>query len=325
MKRWNLVKRRHDRAVALAIVLSIGIFGLWHIVASRAATPFVAAEPESGTISGASVISDASASNSKAVRFVASSSDTAKPGYQLTFSDEFNGTSLDTSRWNTCYYHYNSQYNGCAHSSELQWYTASQVSVQNGYARLTAAKKQVTGYGSSGAQTFNYVSGMITTGKYRYATPTNTPFTQTYGYFEARMKIPSGKGYWPAFWLLPIDYSWPPEIDVMEILGDSTNTTHMTYHWLNSSDTHQQSGGTYVGGDFASGWHTYAVDWEPGRIDWYIDGTLRRTYTSAAITDKPMYMLINLAVGGSWPGSPDGNTVFPGYADIDYVRAYKKL
>jgi beta-glucanase (GH16 family) len=143
---------------------------------------------------------------------------------------------------------------------------------------------------------------------------------------EMRAKVPKGKGLWPAFWALPPEGKWPPEIDVMEVLGHQTNTVHLHYHYNDSTGTHRNSGGAYTGPDLAADWHTYAVSWEPGAIRWYVDGVERRAaFTDARyIAAEPMYLLLNLQVGGSWPGSPDVTTPFPSDFEIDYVRIYQR-
>jgi beta-glucanase (GH16 family) len=320
-----MLMKNQRRMIILAIcVVLIGTAGILLLNTSRASVSTVSVEPEQGTLSDPGLkIHDTSASGSSAIRF---SPSVQKPGYRLTFDDEFNGTSLDTAKWNTCYPYYSPTYNGCAHANnELEWYTPSQVSVANGSGRLTADKRTVQGIDFNGLPaTFTYVSGMITTARYTKTTPTNTPLSQSYGYFEARLKIPSGKGLWPAFWLLPADNSWPPELDIMETVGTETTTNTMSYHWLDAGVV-RTSASTFVGPDFSQGWHTFAADWEPGQIDWYVDGVLRKTYTNASVTNTPMYVLINLAVGGDWPGAPDATTVFPSFLDIDYVRTYQKL
>jgi beta-glucanase (GH16 family) len=227
----------------------------------------------------------------------------AASGWNLTFSDEFNGTSFDTAVWDTQYTF------GCTNNDELECYQAGNVSVSGGQAHLTAKKQTVT----SGGQTFNYTSGLIQNKK---------SFTQTYGYFEARMKIPAGQGFWPAFWTLPSNNSWPPEIDITEILANNPNVTHMTLHWGSNNSS---QGSTWTGPDFSQGFHVFAVDWEPGVVTWYVDGVQRYQIQSSNVPTIPMYLLVNLAVGGSWPGNPDSSTVFPNNMDIDYVRVYTKV
>ncbi len=191
---------------------------------------------------------------------------------------------------------------------------------------LQAKKENVVG---SDGKSYSYTSGMITSGRNKWDT-TPAKFAFTYGYIEVRAKVPSGQGLWPALWLLPFNDEdpgkWPPEIDIMEVLGDDPTTVHMHYHYLNASGSHTDSGENYQGVNFANDYHTYAVSWEPGAIKWFIDGVERRTaFTdSAFIPNEPMYFIANLAVGGDWPGAPDSSTVFPSNFLIDYVRIWQK-
>ena len=157
-----------------------------------------------------------------------------------------------------------------------------------------------------------YTSGMISSyGK----------FAQQFGWFEIRARFPKGKGMWPAFWLLPPTKDWPPEIDVLEILGHETDKVYMTNHWKNSTGKHEGKGESFKGPDFSAAYHTFAIDWEPDAIIWYVDG-VERYKTTENIPAEPMYLLANLAVGGDWPGNPDATTVFPGDMQVDYVRIY---
>jgi beta-glucanase (GH16 family) len=160
-----------------------------------------------------------------------------------------------------------------------------------------------------------YTSGLLTT---KYS------FSQLYGYFEMRAKFPLGRGLWPAFWLLPTDQSWPPEIDVVEILGDQPSTLYTTVHMVvgtkNKRDDKIGFGSRVP--DVTMNFHTYGVMWSPNYIAWYFDGKRVAYTTTPANVRKPMYILINLAVGGDWPGQPDGNTKFPADMQVDYIRAY---
>ncbi|MDE2213031.1 MAG: glycoside hydrolase family 16 protein [Patescibacteria group bacterium] len=194
-------------------------------------------------------------------------------------------------------------------------------SVSNGVLAIRAqpASTQVR---SAVGQWAQYTSGIITT---------QFSFSQTYGYFEVRAKLPTGAGLWPAFWLLPEDKSWPPEIDALEAFGDPNpldqggqTLIHYASHATNPS---QSCGNWYnVGVNITQGFHTYGVDVEPSGITYYFDGVPYATCPPNASVGKPMYMLINLAVGssGSWPGSPNGSNSWPAYLYIDYVRAYQK-
>ncbi|MBV9404085.1 MAG: family 16 glycosylhydrolase [Acidobacteriaceae bacterium] len=156
-------------------------------------------------------------------------------------------------------------------------------------------------------------------------------FSQTYGYFEMRAELPAGQGLWPAFWLLPEDNSWPPEIDVMEMIGSQPNTLATTVHSQDpiaggreiSSNHFATGAGTYEPG-MTTGFHTYGVDLEAATITWYFDGQeVFQTPTPPDLQNKPVYMIADLAVGGSWPGNPDSTTRFPAQMEIDYLRAYQ--
>lgn len=242
--------------------------------------------------------------------------------WNMIFHDDFNGNSLDTKKWTTCYFNFKVGDNSCDHDqNELELYQPNNVSVSNGTLTLRAEKQTVD---APNGQTYDYTSGMITTGP-TTGTSNNTRFSFKYGYMEMRAKVPAGQGLWPAFWTLPTDLDWPPEIDVFEILGNAPNVINMHYHYQNGTDNGGDNGKTWKGPNFSAGWHTYAVDWEPDAITWYVDGVERRTYTDTShITSKPMYLLANLAVGGNWPGSPDDSTHFPALYQIDYIRVWQK-
>ena len=154
---------------------------------------------------------------------------------------------------------------------------------------------------------YAYVSGLISS---------QPSFAQTYGYFEMRAKLPGGAGIWPAFWLLPSDLSWPPEIDVVEAVGDPSHvysTVHSTVQPTQGVEAHVTP----------NAFHTYAVSWDPARIIWYVDERKIGEEKTPADLHKPMYMIANLAVGGDWPGAPDSSTVFPSTLAIEFIRAYR--
>lgn len=152
-----------------------------------------------------------------------------------------------------------------------------------------------------------YSSGMISS---------QPSFSQRYGYFEMRAKIPSGKGLWPAFWLLPADGTWPPEIDVFEAVGDGGDI-HSTVHSKLREAVDVES---HIAPDR---FHTYAVSWDAKHVIFYIDGRKRGEQETPPDMHKPMFLIANLAIGGFWPGSPDATTTFPAKMTIDYIRAYR--
>jgi beta-glucanase (GH16 family) len=228
--------------------------------------------------------------------------DMEKKGWVLTFHDEFDGKKLDAGKWIDSYPD-NVRTHG---SEEKQWYAADGCEVGKGRLRLKGEKREWEGH--------PYTSGMVTSyGK----------FAQQYGWFEIRAKFPKGKGYWPAFWLLPETKAWPPEIDVLEILDQEPNKVYMTNHWRDETGKHRSKGGSWVGPDFSADYHVFAVEWKPGEIIWYVDG-VERFRSTEGVPAEPMYVIANLAIGGTWGGYPDETTVFPGYMDIDYIRVYKR-
>lgn len=164
---------------------------------------------------------------------------------------------------------------------------------------------------------------------------TKGKFARAYGRFEARIKIPRGRGLWPAFWMLGANsdkVTWPGngEIDVMEALGRQPGMVHGTIHGpgyvAQGIETHTA---LPSGRSLSDGFHTYRVDWMPGTITWYLDGKPYGTAHSGQLKrgqkwvfDHPHYLLLNLAVGGDWPGPPDASTPFPSRMLVDYVRVY---
>lgn len=168
-----------------------------------------------------------------------------------------------------------------------------------------------------------YVSGMLTTcagANYPQNIRSSTPFSQTYGYFECRAKLPTAvgttKGMWPAFWLMPANGGGGAEYDIFEVLGNDPKTIYQTVHW-NEWANHF---GQICEGPDTSTWHTYGFQWDANYIRWYVDDVL----TNIAVNryNSAMYPMINLAVGGSWPGEPDANTVFPAAMQVKYLKAY---
>ena len=154
-----------------------------------------------------------------------------------------------------------------------------------------------------------YTSGVLTT---------EGTFAQTYGYWEISAELPKGDGLWPAFWLLPADHSWPPEVDIFEALGSDTSTVVNSFHGADGTDYSQA---THVN-DLSVGFHTFGFDWTPSMMTWFVDGLQTLQLPTPASMNKPMYMLMDLAVGGDWPGAPDASTQFPASLKIDYVHVY---
>jgi beta-glucanase (GH16 family) len=239
------------------------------------------------------------------------------PETSLVFADEFQGSSLDPHRWTTCYWWDDE---GCTNSGndELEWYLPANVSVGHGVLRLEARHSRVLG--SDGVE-HPYTSGMVTTGR-SHDDPSEHPrFGFRYGRVEARMRMPEGKGLWPALWLLPVTDESRPEIDVMEVLGDTPSTLRAHFLYDDGSGERVTRGRTWTGADSSAGWHRYGLTWTPDHLVWFVDGKERWRYSDAEhIPDEPMYLLIDLAVGGEWPGHPAPSTDFPAVLEVDYVR-----
>ena len=228
-----------------------------------------------------------------------------KPGWKLTFQDEFDGNALNIQKWNP-----NDPW-GRERNNELQAYVTNAFEVKDGILLIRAEKREAFYDGKRRA----FTSGMMAT--YR-------KFSQEYGRFEIRCRVPKGKGLWPAFWLLPEPLAWPPEIDVLEILGHEPNKVYMTHHFRDEQKAHKSDGGEWAGPDFSKEFHEFAVEWSPEKIVWFVDG-VERFRSTKSIPHGKMYMLVNLAVGGDWPKAPDENTKFPCAMEVDYVRVYQRL
>lgn len=229
------------------------------------------------------------------------------PGYKLVWNDEFNSPSLDTSKWN---YEINGNGGG---NNELEYYTdsSSNCYIQDSCLVIQALKQNYLGK--------EYTSARInSSGKGDW----------TYGRFEVRAKLPYGQGLWPAIWMLPTDWvygGWPAsgEIDIMEELGQQANKVYGTVHY---GTPHQQQGGNYIlqNGYFLSDFHVFACEWDSSTISFFVDNT---KYFTANITkpfDQRFHFVLNVAVGGNWPGNPDYTTSFPQKMTIDYVRVFQK-
>lgn len=257
------------------------------------------------------------------------------PGYILTFSDEFNAPILNLNSWNTVYPFGDPNATTLAAANGSRTF-AGQMEAEiimdplykgscpyalgvNPYSFQGDTALIITADTTSAALKsclfgMPYTSGAINTYQ---------KFTQQYGFFVMRAKLPTGRGLWPAFWTLAEDLNWPPEIDIEEVLGNTSDTVYQTIHL--PADTLQYPSFAYDSGINTSiGFHEFAVEWTPTETKWYFDGKLTETVPYGI--RKPMYLLVSLAVGntGSWPGLPDAGTKFPAQMVIDYVRAYAK-
>lgn len=254
--------------------------------------------------------------------FVKTDDDCTPPGeWTLLWSDEFDGTDVNTDNWEF------QIGNGCPDlcwwgNNELQYYTSRPINVRisDGNLIIEAHEESYAGHDYTSARLRTYQKNEF-----------------IYGKFEARIKLPRGQGMWPAFWMLPTDWvygGWAAsgEIDIMESKNIPT-TIHGTIHYGGEWPNNTSSGGTYSDGtDFSEGFHVYTLEWEPFEMRWYVDGILYSTKTSwwssggsyPAPFDQRFHFLLNIAVGGNFPGPPDGSTVFPQQMLVDYVRVYHK-
>lgn len=239
--------------------------------------------------------------------------DSPRSRMTLTFSEhfaDFHPTPVGLPRWRTVYAHGDRTLSG---NDELERYTDSTIGpnpfhVSHGVLDITAAPAPADA-------PLPYTSGLITTER---------SFTQQYGYFEMRAKLPVGPGLWPAFWLLPADGSWPPEIDGMEMLGSNPSKIFFSIHAKPGGVKFDKTIAATVD-NTAADFHSYGVWWQPDMVRWYFDDKEVGSMPSPGGLDQPMYMLINLAVGGphSWPGAPTAATRFPAHMLVEYVRAYR--
>jgi len=273
------------------------------------------------------------------------------PAWKLTWADEFDGKELDREKWDfdlgNGFFDYNAnQWIAGWGNNELQYYTREPENayVKDGALRLRAVKESLHGCG--------YTSAKVKTKK-RDGTPL---FSQTYGKFEIKAKLPTGKGVWPAIWMLPQDEKYggwaaSGEIDILEARGQEPTKILGTLHYGGRWPANAETSKDYVlpkGGTIAD-WHVYGLEWEPGEMRWLVDGHVYATQSfwwSTSKTDgnkgakptkeadlnpwpapfdQPYYLILNVAVGGKFLGNPDRTTVFPVEMVVDYVRVHEKV
>ncbi|WP_166827267.1 glycoside hydrolase family 16 protein [Thalassoroseus pseudoceratinae] len=276
--------------------------------------------------------------------------DPTPPGWSLTWNDEFDGKTIDPKKWDfdlgNGFYNYDA--NQWIHgwgNNELQYYTSDSRNafLKNGQLHIRVLKESLHNCG--------YTSARMKT-RTRDGRPL---FNQTYGRFEFRAKLPTGQGIWPALWMLPQDEKYGPwaasgEIDVLEARGQEPNKILGTIHYGSRWPANAHSGGEYTfpdGGTIAD-FHTYAVEWEPGEIRWFVDDhqyATKKSWWSSSKTEngqgakpktaadlnpwpapfnQPFYLVMNVAIGGNFLGNPDASTTFPAEMIVDYVRVYEK-
>ena len=244
---------------------------------------------------------------------------TSYTGYSLVWADEFNAASLDASAWN-----YDIG-DGCPNicgwgNNELEYYTSrpDNIFFQDGKMLIEAKKESYNGK--------QYTSTKI---------KTEGKKTFKYGRIDIRAKLPKGKGIWPALWMLPqsnVHGGWPRsgEIDIMEMVGHEPNKVYATLHFGPGPGSIQISRNYVLNtGTFFDQFHVFSLEWKQNELKWFIDGNLYSTVSSTDLGantypfNEQFFFIINLAVGGNWPGSPDPTTYFPQWLIVDYVRVYQ--
>jgi beta-glucanase (GH16 family) len=276
----------------------------------------------------------------------------AVPEWKLVWSDEFDGKEIDKAKWdfdtgNGFYSREAKAWIGGWGNDELQFYTSEprNVFLEGGALHIRAVKESREGFG--------YTSARLKTRK----GDAGALFNKTYGKFEFRAKLPTGKGVWPALWMLPQDekkyggWASSGEIDVMEARGQEPNkvlgTLHFGTRW--PGNAHEGKDFVFPRGGTIADFHVYAIEWEPGEIRWYVDGReyqAQSFWWSSSKTDgtkgvapaseselnrwpapfdRPFYLIMNVAVGGKFLGNPDGTTAFPTEMVVDYVRVYDRV
>ncbi|HWD20570.1 MAG TPA: glycoside hydrolase family 16 protein [Verrucomicrobiae bacterium] len=252
----------------------------------------------------------------------------AQAGWALSWQDDFNGNVIDTNHWK---FELGNGPHGWG-NNELEFYTSRPQNawVSNGLLHIAARRESYHGFAFTSAKL-----------------KTRGLFSQTYGRFEFRARLPVGQGYWPALWLMPENPAYGPwaasgEIDVMENKGSDPGTVLGTIHFGGTTPRNVHSDGPaykFPTGEGVANFHLYAVEWTNNAIRWYVDDHLYQTQTSwwsatgrrdsaernpyPAPFNQPFYIIMNLAVGGNFGGNPTAATSFPGEMDVDYVRAYQ--
>jgi beta-glucanase (GH16 family) len=242
------------------------------------------------------------------------------PGWILSFDEQFEASTLDPGTWATCYWWDNG---GCTNegNDELQWYMPEQVQVGDGVLRLRAEPR---GIDAPDGNHYDFVSGMVTTGRAAHDFGVEPRFAFTYAHIEVRARVPAGSGLWPAVWLLPTTHQPRPEIDIMEVRGDATERLLLHVHFDNQQGERDSLRHVVDVADLSAGWHTISLTWSAGELTWGLDGqVLWRVDDPAAVPDEPMYLIANLAVGGELPGPPTADTEFPAELSIDSVRIWQ--
>lgn len=243
---------------------------------------------------------------------------TSYPGYTLVWSDEFNGAAVNTSDWTF------ENGDGCPGNcgwgnNELEFYQPANTTFQDGKMIIEARAENVGGK--------NYTSTKIVSrDKKKFK----------FGRIDFRALLPKSQGMWPAFWMMPnnsVYGGWPKsgELDIMEMIGKQPSTTYGTLHFGPGPGSTQLGGNkSLASGTFNDQFHVFSIEWKQDEITWLLDGVPFSTHTKAEFGsatypfNEEFFFIINFAVGGNWPGNPDGTSIVPSWMIVDYVRVYQQ-
>lgn len=229
--------------------------------------------------------------------------------WKMIFNDEFDGTTLDGSKWNN---QRDDWLKGGMPYNNLEgaWYKPENSTVEGGMLKQTIQRLPSTMTNDHG--TFDYSTGMVNS---------NKRFGFTYGYVEAKMRVPSCSGCWPAFWMLPVKEGWPPEIDIYEFFDSATlKSPYFSSHWKGVTTDQEYVTNPYgtPSGDYTEAWHTYGMLWTPDSVQSFVDGVPGPTYTGKAVPHEAMYLIMQMAIGKGY-ATPAGANL-----QTDYVRVYQQ-
>jgi beta-glucanase (GH16 family) len=255
---------------------------------------------------------------------------TGEDGWSLVWSDEFEGTAIDSAKWE----HEVNCWGGGNNEDQCYVTDAKNSFTAGGALHIVALEDNPSGPEGGGSGN----DGIVSKGHSSARLRTMNRGDFKYGRVEARMQLPSGQGLWPAFWMLPTDsvyggWAASGEIDIMEAVNlDPSNEVHGTLHYGGVWPENTSTGASTTPSSSAwENFHVYAVEWEEGEVRWFVDDTHYQSqndwFSSAAAYPAPFderfHIVLNVAVGGNWPGPPDGSTTFPQELVVDYVRVFE--
>jgi len=236
-------------------------------------------------------------------------------GWETVFADDFDGASLDPTKWSSCYWWSTTNCTNAA-NHELQVYTPDNVSFDDDSLVLTARRRNTVFDGRNHAYTSGLVSG---------SAPDGTLFGFRYGYVEARARVPRGAGLWSALWLLDAGRTPLPEIDVFEVVGETPDLAYTAVHVADDRGERRRLRQRSRTADLSDGFHVFGLLWQPGELRWYVDGREEwRVDDPAFVPATDMYLIANLAVGGDFPTEVRSDTPFPSSYEVDYIRVWQR-